>query len=109
MCKGTSVGYNRDLQEDKRHIFAAIDCVMDTLSIAAGIVASARFDEKTIASGLDFGFLDATSLADYLVGRGVPFRTAHQLTGELVQLCGKNNLPRLSNLTLEQFNEVCKG
>ena len=81
MCKGLTIGYNRDLQDDKRHLFDAFDMVCDCMDVAAGIVATARFNEDTIAASLDRGYLDATSLADYLVTRGVAFRTAHQVVG----------------------------
>ncbi|MFW6059311.1 MAG: argininosuccinate lyase [Phycisphaeraceae bacterium] len=106
-CKGLTVGYNRDLQEDKRYLFPAYDSVRDMLDLAASIVATAKFNEDRIAAGLDRGFLDATALADYLVSRGMPFRTAHQAVGALVQTCQREKLERLSDLPLAKFNEVC--
>ncbi|MEX2389961.1 MAG: argininosuccinate lyase, partial [Phycisphaeraceae bacterium] len=107
MTKGITIGYNRDLQEDKRHLFAAYDSCCDCLDIAAGIVGTAAFNEQGIAAGLDRGYLDATALADYLVTKGVPFRTAHQLVGKLVQTCETEGLGQLGKLSLEQFNAVC--
>ncbi len=109
MCKGLTVGYNRDLQEDKRYLFAAYDAVRDSLDIAAGIVRTAKFNEQRITEGLDRGFLDATALADYLVSKGMPFRTAHQVVGRLVQTCNEQNLMRLAELSLEQFNAACEA
>lgn len=109
LCKGLTVGYNRDLQEDKRHLFAAYDSVRDSLAIAGRCVATARFNADAIAAGLDRGFLDATALADYLVSRGLAFRTAHQVVGRLVQTCQRDGLTRLGDLPLERFNEACDG
>lgn len=107
MTKGITIGYNRDLQEDKRHLFFAYDSVCDCLDIAAGIVSTARFQEDAIAAGLERGYLDATALADYLVDKGVPFRTAHQLVGKLVQTCEQKGYGRLSKLSVDEFNDVC--
>jgi argininosuccinate lyase len=107
MCKGLTVGYNRDLQEDKRHIFAAYDAIHDCLEIATAVVQTTRFNEDRIQQGLDRGFLDATALADYLVTHGVAFRRAHQLVGQLVQQCQREGYDQLKSLSLPQFNAVC--
>ncbi len=105
ICKGLTVGYNRDLQEDKRHVFSAYDTVKDCLEMATQIVRSARFNEDRIKASLDTGFLDATSLAEYLVTKGVPFRTAHQIVGALVWHCIDNNMTKLSDLSVEQMRQ----
>jgi argininosuccinate lyase len=107
ILKGLPIGYNRDLQEDKRHVFAAYDCVKDSLEMAARIVASTRFNEEKIKAGLDRGFLDATSLAEYLVTKGVPFRTAHQIVGALVRTCEERGLYKLGQLSADDFNAAC--
>lgn len=107
ICKGLPIGYNRDLQEDKRHVFAAFDTVMDCLEMAARIAETASFDQDRIMAagggggggGLERGYLDATALAEHLVSAGVPFRTAHQVVGALVHLCdnsGRTSLRELS-------------
>ncbi|MEM1355913.1 MAG: argininosuccinate lyase [Planctomycetota bacterium] len=108
MCKGITVGYNRDLQEDKRHLFAAYDAVCDCLDMAAGIVRTTTFNEARIKAGLDKGYLDATSLAEYLVTKGVPFRTSHQIVGKMVGLCEERGLGMLKKLSASDFNAVCK-
>ena len=77
-------GYNRDLQDDKRLVFPATAAMKSALTVAAGVVSTATFNAERIAADLDAGFLDATALAEYLVNRGVPFRTAHQVAGGLV-------------------------
>jgi len=107
MCKGLTIGYNRDLQEDKRHVFAAYDSVCDCLDMAARIVRTTTFNEDRIKQGLDKGFLDATSLAEYLVTKGVPFRTSHQVVGKLVQQCRDKGYEKLSLLKVEDFNAAC--
>jgi argininosuccinate lyase len=106
MCKGLTIGYNRDLQEDKRHVFAAYDTVSDCLEIAAGIVRTTKFNEQRIRDGLDRGFLDATSLAEYLVTKGVPFRTAHQVVGALVRTCTDSGKYKLEQLSVDEMNAV---
>ncbi len=106
MCKGLTIGYNRDLQEDKRHLFAAYDTVRDCLEMATRIVRSAKFNEDRIKASVHTGFLDATSLAEYLVTRGVPFRTAHQWVGALVSHCIENDIVQLSDLTVDQMNDL---
>ena len=107
ICKGITVGYNRDLQEDKRHVFFAHDQVIDSLDMAARIVRTVKFNEARIADGLDRGFLDATALAEYFVSQGMPFRTAHQVVGALVRLCEQRNLVKLSDLDLSDFKQAC--
>ena len=108
MCKGITIGYNRDLQEDKRHLFAAYDAVCDCLDMAAGIVRTTTFNEANIKAGLDKGYLDATSLAEYLVTKGVPFRTSHQIVGKMVGVCEERGLGMLKKLEVADFNAVCK-
>jgi argininosuccinate lyase len=104
ILKGQPSGYNRDLQEDKIHVFSAADAIAKSLDIAAAIVSHAAFNTKHIAAGLDAGFLDATALAEYLVGKGVPFRQAHGIVGSLVALCEKQGKP-LAGLSLDAFRE----
>ena len=107
MCKGLTVGYNRDLQEDKRHTFAAFDCVTDCLAMATRVVRGASFNEARIGERLHRGYLDATSLADYLVTRGVPFRTSHQVVGRMVRRAEELERFQLDKLTLEEMHTVC--
>jgi len=99
--------YNRDLQEDKIHVFKAADTTDACLQMTAAIVSHTTFNTKQIADGLDAGFLDATALAEYLVGKGVPFREAHGIVGSLVALCEKENIKKLGELSLEQFKTAC--
>jgi argininosuccinate lyase len=109
ILKGLPIGYNRDLQEDKRIVFRAYDTVSECLTMAAAIVESASFDKERIEPTLERGFLDATSLAEYLVTKGVPFRTAHQIVGSLVARCEKEGKTALSQLKVEDFQQACKA
>jgi argininosuccinate lyase len=106
ILKGLPIGYNRDLQEDKRIVFRAYDTVSSCLTMAAAIVNSASYDKDRIEPTLDRGFLDATSLAEYLVTKGIPFRTAHHIVGTLVARCEKEGKHALAQLSVEAFNEV---
>ncbi len=106
ILKGLPIGYNRDLQEDKRIVFRAYDTVSSCLTMAAAIVNSASYDKDRIEPTLDRGFLDATSIAEYLVTKGVPFRTAHHVVGTLVARCEREGKHALSQLGVDAFNEV---
>jgi len=104
ILKGQPSGYNRDLQEDKIHVFAASDTVEASLDIAQAIVSHTKFNTKKISIGLQEGFLDATALAEYLVKKGVPFREAHGIVGSLVAECEKQN-KKLSELSLDELRK----
>jgi argininosuccinate lyase len=109
ILKGLPIGYNRDLQEDKRHVFAAYDTVSSCLTMAAAIVNSAEFVKENIEPTLERGFLDATSLAEYLVTKGVPFRTAHQVVGTLVRQCEATKRYKLQQLSVDEMNDALKA
>jgi argininosuccinate lyase len=109
ILKGLPIGYNRDLQEDKRIVFRAYDMVSSCLTMATAIVESANFVKENIEPTLDRGFLDATSLAEYFVTKGMPFRTAHQVVGSLVARCEKEGKTSLAQLKVEEFNEAIKA
>ncbi|MEJ5260089.1 MAG: argininosuccinate lyase [Anaerohalosphaeraceae bacterium] len=100
--------YNRDLQEDKLHVFRAADVTEACVQMARAIVEHTTFQTKRIAQGLEEGFLDATAMAEYLVGKGVPFREAHGIVGTLVAQCEKEGKVKLSQLSLEQMQAVCR-
>lgn len=109
ILKGLPIGYNRDLQEDKRIVFRAYDTVSSCLTMAAAIVNSASYDKERIERTLDRGFLDATSLAEYLVTQGIPFRTAHHIVGTLVAQCEKQGKHALLQLSVDEMNEALKA
>ncbi len=107
MLKGQPLAYNRDMQEDKRWLFSAYDTVEACLAISAEIVRTTVARQESIARRLDEGFLDATVLAEYLVKKGVAFRTAHQVVGALVARCELENIRALADLPLAAMQEAC--
>jgi len=104
ILKGQPSGYNRDLQEDKVHVFAASDVVSESLDVAKAVLAHTKFNVKKIRAGLEEGFLDATALAEYLVGKGAAFREAHGVAGSLVAYCEKAD-KKLAELGLDEFKK----
>jgi len=105
LVKGLPLAYNRDLQEDKQPLFDAMDTVESCLELAAAVVAGAKLNREIIASRIDQGFLDATTLMEYLIRRGVPQRTAHHLVGTLVKRAMASG-QRLADLPLSAFQEL---
>src|SRR5262249_28169844 len=95
--------YNRDLQEDKEPLFDAFDTVTSCLELAGIVVSGAKLQEDRIAARMNEGFLDATTLMEYLIDRGVPQRTGHEIVGKLVALCEQRNCP-LVDLTDADFS-----
>jgi argininosuccinate lyase len=83
--KGLPLTYNRDLQEDKEPLFDAVDQVLLALGAIAGLLASSTFETETMAAAADSPYAAATDLAEYLVERGMPFREAHAVVGEIVR------------------------
>jgi argininosuccinate lyase len=108
ILKGQPTGYNRDMQEDKVHVFAAADTIEASVDMAAAIISNMKFRTKKIAESLGTGFLDATALAEYLVGKGIAFRESHGIVGTLVANCEKLN-KKLSDLTLEELKGYCSA
>jgi len=102
LLKAQPSGYNRDLQEDKVHVFSANDTVEACLGITEAVVSHTCFNTQHIAQGLDRGFLDATALAEYLVIKGIPFRQAHGIVGSLVASCEAQDRS-LEAIPLEDF------
>ena len=104
ILKGLPLTYNRDLQEDKEPLFDAIDTVKLALKVNTLIVEGMKPKAERMREQASKGFSLATDVADYLAKKGVPFREAHRVVGELVAYCldeGKD----LSQLTLEEFKK----
>jgi argininosuccinate lyase len=106
LVKGLPLAYNRDLQEDKEPIFDAFDTVEACLELAAVVVEGATLCTERIAERLDEGFLDATTLMEFLIQRNVPQRTAHEVIGRLVSLCESRRVKRLADLTDAELAEA---
>lgn len=105
LVKGLPMAYNRDLQEDKPALFDAFDTVQAAVDLAVPIVAGAELNRASIAERMDRGHLDATTLMEHLIKRGVPQRTAHHLVGSLVAAANAAEVT-LSELTPEQLKAV---
>ena len=90
--KGLPIAYNRDLQEDKEPVFDSITTLEVVLPAFAGMVATMRFDTARMAELAPQGFSLATDVADWLVKRGIPFRDAHEISGQLVRLCEERGI-----------------
>ena len=103
--KGLPLAYNKDMQEDKELTFDAIDTVKGCLSLFHGMVATMRFHKEVMASSAESGFTNATDAADYLVGKGVPFRDAHGIIGQLVLYCIDRKVS-LQELSLEEYKAI---
>jgi len=103
--KGLPTGYQRDLQEDKEPLFAAHDQVADMLSVAAGALSSTKFNVTRLRAAASNPALFATDAADYLVHRGVPFRQAHDLVGQVLQEAERQGKP-WTQLTLENVKRI---
>jgi len=105
LVKGLPLAYNRDMQEDKPPVFDSFDTVEASLGLAAALVAGAKLDRQAIAERLDRGHLDATTLMEHFILRGVPQRTAHALVGGLVRKALDRGV-RLADLPLADFQEA---
>ncbi|MEJ2144461.1 MAG: argininosuccinate lyase [Acidobacteriota bacterium] len=92
LLKGLPTSYHRDLQQDKEHLFAIADIVEDALKVLQVLLEGFEVRREQAAKALSQGFLMATELAEYLVARGVPFRSAHRRVGELVRHCVEEGL-----------------
>lgn len=104
VLKGLPTGYNRDLQEDKRLLFDSLDQLLLVLPAVAGTLKGATWDDARARALLSEELL-ATDLADYLVRRGVPFRTSHDVVGRLVSLAEDEGVV-LSALPLDRYREI---
>ena len=100
--KGLPLAYNKDMQEDKEAIFDSIETVEKCLSIFAPMIATMIVLKENMYSAAQKGFINATDLADYLVKKGMPFRTAYKIVGQTVAECIEKNKV-LETLTLDEY------
>ena len=103
--KGIPLAYNKDMQEDKELAFDAIDTVHHCLILFAGMIDTLTVRKNAMEKSAGYGFTNATDAADYLVGKGVPFRDAHGIVGQLVLCCIEKNLS-LDELPLDAYQEI---
>ncbi len=100
--KGLPLAYNKDMQEDKEAVFDACDTVKMCLKVFSGMIETLKANTANMKRAAQKGFINATDLADYLVKKGMPFRTAYKISGTLVALCIQNNTI-LEELPLETY------
>ncbi|MBQ3518834.1 MAG: argininosuccinate lyase [Clostridia bacterium] len=106
MLKGLPLAYNKDMQEDKELIFDSIDTVKDCLAVFAPMLATMRVLPDNMRKAAANGFINATECADYLTRKGLPFRTAYKITGQIVAYCIANG-KTLETLSMPEYKEFC--
>ena len=104
VLKGLPLAYNKDMQEDKESIFDAVETVIMCLKVLAPMLATMKPCEDNMKSAAQKGFINATDLADYLVKKGLPFRSAYKISGQLVAKCIADGKV-LEELTIEEYKE----
>ena len=109
LLKGLPLGYQRDLQEDKPPLFRAVATLEASLAILAGLLATLTIDRERMADAAADGYTTATTLADALVRRGVPFRTAHHVVGALVGRAEASGQRLLSDVAPGVLAEILRG
>lgn len=103
--KGLPLAYNKDMQEDKEMAFDAMDTVADCITLFTGMIQTMKFRKDRMAKSAMNGFTNATDAADYLVGKGVPFRDAHGIIGRLVLYCIEKDTS-IDALSLEELRSI---
>ena len=104
IMKGTPLAYNKDMQEDKEAIFDAVDTLKACLTVFAPMIQTMRPIRENMYAAAQKGFINATDVADYLVGKGLPFRSAYKITGQIVGKCVAEGKV-LDNLSLDEYRE----
>ena len=104
LVKGLPLAYNKDLQEDKEAIFDAVDTTRDCLSAMTRLIPACQVNADAMRDACNRGFVTATDVADYLANRGIPFREAHHVVGQLVAWCIDHDRA-LNTLTLKEFQQ----
>ena len=100
--KGLPLAYNKDSQEDKEHAFDALDTVRDSIILFTGMLETMKFNKERMEDSAKKGFTNATDAADYLVKKGVPFRDAHGIIGQMVLYC-IDKKKAIDDLSIDEF------
>ena len=106
MMKGLPLSYDRDMQEDKEPLFSAYDTVLSNVMVFEAMIQSATWNTEKMAKSCDGGFANATDVADYLVRKGMPFRTAHGIAAQCVRLCIDTKRSAIENLTISEMKAI---
>jgi len=104
MMKSLPLAYNKDMQEDKEAIFDAVDTVKGCLPVFTKMLSTMKIKKENMYKAAGGGFTNATDIADYLVKKGIPFRSAHEIIGKMVLYCINNN-KSINDLTMEEMKE----
>ena len=105
VLKGLPLAYNKDMQEDKEGVFDAVDTLKNCLNVMTGMLPGMKAKTDKMRKAALEGFINATDLADYLVIKGLPFRSAYKVSGALVGKCVKEG-KTLDTLSLEEYKEA---
>ena len=108
VMKGLPLAYNKDMQEDKEGYFDSFDTLFSCLKIMAGIIETLKVKEDSIKKAVKHGFLNATSVADYLTKKGIPFRDAHRITGEIVIYAESKDIT-IEDMSIKELSNICSG
>ena len=104
VMKGLPLAYNKDMQEDKEPVFDAVDTVIMCLDVYAGMIKTMKAKTDNMKKAAQKGFINATDLADYLVVKGLPFRSAYKISGQIVSYCIKQD-KTLETLSLDEYKQ----
>jgi argininosuccinate lyase len=107
VTKGLTLAYNRDLQEDKEALFDTADTLGGCLEVVTSMLGTASFDAERMKGALEAGFPTATEVADYLVRKGLSFREAHGIVGQIVTYCEEHGVT-FEDLSLEEWRSFCR-
>ncbi len=105
VLKGLPLAYNKDMQEDKEGIFDSVDTLCACLGIMEPMLRTMKVNKDKMRAAASGGFINATDVADYLVKKGMPFRTAYKIVGQTVAMC-INEKTTLEELPLEKYREM---
>ncbi|PJI07345.1 MULTISPECIES: argininosuccinate lyase [Clostridium] len=104
IMKGIPLAYNKDMQEDKEQFFDAFDTLKMCLAVMEGMISTMKVKKDKMRNAVKGGFLNATDVADYLVTKGIAFRDAHKISGEIVIYC-ENNKKSIEDLSQDEFKK----
>lgn len=105
VMKGLPLAYNKDFQEDKEGMFDSAETITKSLQIMTGMIATMKVNQARMQESTEKDFSNATELADYLAGKGVPFRQAHEIVGKLVSECLTKGI-YLQDVSLEDYQAI---
>lgn len=106
VMKSLPLTYNKDMQEDKEPLFDSIDTLKICLKVFTGMIKSMHIKKEKMENAVKHGYLNATDLADYLVKKGIPFRSAHEIVGNIVSYAIEKNTT-LEDLEIDEFRIFC--